>query len=56
MKEYIQKTVDKLKTLTLEHPTAELRFGNHLKVLAYCKFLESDIKYDESTNTIYIGF
>lgn len=56
MKDYITKTLTTLNELLSAHPDADLRYGTHMSILEHCKFLESDIRYDSDSNTIYIGF
>lgn len=55
MKEYTKKTLNKLTELLTLYPNADVRFSNNLLVVTGCKVLESDIKYNSETNTIYIG-
>lgn len=55
MKDYTKKTLNKLTELLTVHSDAELRFGRNRLIIGGCKVIESDIIYDDKTNTIYIG-
>lgn len=53
MKDYVKNTLAKLNNVFIEHQDADLRISN--TAIGQCKILECDIKYNQETNTVYIG-